>query len=209
MYKFIQLLIALVVLQTAAPEITYAVGLELNTSNVRIPNTLSALIEKTGIGKKCNIVFSNKFGSTKKNLEYLLLILARNHVIKNDIDCNTDIRIDVLTYVKYLAIIKQQREAASFMLFKFTEFNLDGELAEFYAQDYLVPVLSGYKDLDELLSNKKANWDLLTKELCISSESPHTSFSLSKLVDLLKKKKSFDLVRAIKKNCDVATTKGN
>jgi hypothetical protein len=76
--------------------------------------------------------------------------------MKYDLDCMLLVNYDALGQIKYLAIERQDPNAALMLLNWSSQggFNLDGELAEEYVGEYEIPVLMKFKRLSIILDDR-------------------------------------------------------
>lgn len=125
---------------------------------IQIPAKKSKLDGWQGIKVKkcgpecCELVFPQNFGlMNKQQLLILKELVSKN--LEHDVDCAMQVSTDALNQIRYLAVKKQDRDAAFMLLSpsQYNSFNLDGELAEEYAGDYQLSVLEGYRDLNGIL----------------------------------------------------------
>ena len=117
--------------------------------------------------KLCYLRFPADYGTVNDEQFTRLLRLAREgYKIDVDLDCYTSINYEVLGHIRFLAIQKQFRKAVLAILgpHRNEELRLDGEIAEEFAGDYILPTLERYERLSSILSPEIE--DSLAHEIC-------------------------------------------
>jgi len=104
----------------------------------------------------CTLIFPKNYGMANKEQLMVLWGLA-NATLDHDVDCELQVKYDALNQIRFLAVDKQDIEAATMLLNpnSYGGFDLDGELAEEYAGEYQLPVLEKNSKLKILLENKE------------------------------------------------------
>ena len=176
---------------------------------IQIPAKKSALDGWQGIKVKkcgsacCELVFPERFGlKNKQQLIVLKDLVSKN--IEHDVDCSMQVSTYALNQIRFLAVEKQDRDAAMMLLSpsQYNGFNLDGELAEEYAGEYQLAVLEGYQDLNAIL-DKTTSEDVSTA-VCSWAEvlgEKAGSARLKKLVPALKSKNLNELAQMLSEKC--------
>ncbi len=176
---------------------------------IQIPAKKSALdgwqeikVKKCG-SACCELVFPESFGlKNKQQLLALKALVSTN--IEHDVDCSMQVSTYALNQIRYLAIEKQDRDAALMLLSpsQYGGFNLDGELAEEYAGEYELAVLEKYHDLGSIL-DKSISEDVSTS-VCSWAEvlgEEAGSKRLKKLLPVLKSKNLNELTQMLSEKC--------
>ena len=146
------------------------------------PKKLSQLNSQVGIEVKkgvrcpdcCDVMFSEDFAyKNKEQFSFLLQMTKNTYIEEEDMDCPKPImplNYYALDRLLYLATNKQDKAAAKVILSpqRSTLLNLDGELAEEFTGDRILPVLEQYQDLAGILTDKHA--DSLAADLCYWKE---------------------------------------
>jgi len=176
---------------------------------IQIPANKSGLDGWQGVKVKkcgpecCELVFPRDFGlMNKQQLMILKELVSKN--LEHDVDCSMQVSTDALNQIRYLAVEKQDRDAAMMLLSpsEYNGFNLDGELAEEYAGEYQLAVLEGYKDLNTIL-DKTISEDVSTS-VCSWAEvlgEKAGSKRLKKLIPILKSQNHNELAGMLSEKC--------
>lgn len=126
----------------------------------RMPAKLSAANGWHGLqlrqgGATCGITFPKEFGAKPLELQFLEKIAEHDEKF-NDFQCGLD-PYAPLDQIKRVAVEQQNAAAARLMLYapETGKLDLDGEVAETYANSYQTPLLMGYNDLKRLVPPAK------------------------------------------------------
>ena len=176
---------------------------------IQIPVKKSALDGWQGIKVKkcgsacCELVFPESFGLKDKRQLMALKALVRAN-LEDDVNCSMQVSTYALNQIRYLAIEKQDRDAAIMLLSpsQYGGFNLDGELAEEYAGEYELAVLEKYHNLGSIL-NKSISEDVSTS-VCSWAEvlgEEAGSRRLKQLIPVLKSKNLNELNQMLSEKC--------
>lgn len=148
--------------------------------NVAGPERLSGLNGWHGVtvkreGEQCRVSFPKNFGATPPELGVLLRMANHDEKFR-DVDCYVDIYAP-LNQLKRLAVEEQNETAARLILFapETGKLDIDGEVAEGFANDYQTPVLMGYKNLSAVIpgaSEARLAQDVCTGMYYGDSENP-------------------------------------
>lgn len=116
-------------------------------------------------GNECTPTFPKNFGATPQELRFLEKLATLGDKFQ-DIDCMLDVYA-ALDQIKRLAVEQQNAAAARLILFapETGTFNLDGEVAEGFANLYQTPVLTGYNKLRALIPPAKEA--ALARDVCV------------------------------------------
>lgn len=150
--------------------------------NVAYPTTLADMNGWHGIqvvrsqsnGRmNCSISFPPNFGITEEERNLLIHMVAKSAVVRSKADCwiSPDDIYQALNQLLRLVVEKQNPAAANLLLHSGTAetpFNLDGEVAESYTEDYLIPVLERYEKLDTVLD--QARESVIAKNICANRQ---------------------------------------
>ncbi len=153
----------------------------------------------------CDLVFPESFGfSNKTEFEFLVNIINKDDKIKHDTDCVMPINYDVLDHIKFLAIKKQDKTAASLLVYPDGHGGLKlggGELDEIYADEYIRPVLEKYTKLEDVVSPKAMGY--IADKICLTWINPtiESNMNLKELIKTLRKKQLHDLANKIEITC--------
>lgn len=159
----------------------------------------------------CIIDVPKEFGLTIEERNYLNYIAINSNVasIAMKEDCyTTNIIYIALDQLKLLATKNQDRETARLIIFEGSEampFELDGEVAEAYTGDYLIPVLRKYKELSLIIDSKKE--DDIARSVCADFswqqdiKKKDAKKKINDTVAILKAKGLTDLANKIIKGC--------
>lgn len=108
---------------------------------------------------QCGVSFQLGFGSKKSEMDFLNYFTSHARQIQNGATCDIlPMRYGVLNQLRLQAIEKQNSEAAISLLYagaSTTPFDLDGEVAETYTEDYLLPVLEKFVNLKKIVTENK------------------------------------------------------
>lgn len=144
--------------------------------------------------KCCDLVFPEVFGfGSMRELEFLQLIVNRRPELEHDLKCVTGFwNYDVLDHFKYLATVRQDRQAAKMLLTPPSQGGFDlggGELDEVYGDEYVRPVVEKYIKLGELLNEKVMAY--VAQELCFAWFNPviDSTIDIPKLTADLRRRK--------------------
>ena len=146
--------------------------------NAAYPTTLADMKDWHGIkvmrsqsnGRmNCSISFLPSFGMMEEERNLLIYMVSQNAVVRSQTDCwiSPDDVYQALNQLLRLVVEKQNSAAANLLLYSGTAetpFNLDGEVAEGYTEDYLIPVLEKYEKLDTALD--QARESVIAKNIC-------------------------------------------
>ncbi len=155
--------------------------------------------------KCCDLVFPETFGlGNMQELQFLKDIVNRVRWVESDLDCATAWDYDTLDHFKYLATIRQDKEAARMLLTPPAHGGFDlggGELDEVYPDEYIRPVVENYKKLGELLNEKVMTY--VADELCFAWLNPviESNMDLTKLLSDLRKRNLNVLASKIESTC--------
>lgn len=154
--------------------------------------------------KCCAIIFPKDFGYGDKaqlNLLKRLVINANN--IVHDVDCWMPIDYFTLNQIRYLALERQDVDAALLLVDRLNhqELKLDGELEAEYSGEYELPVLEKFKDIKSIISEKNAS--LLSDSVCAWAVPRNELRRINKLVDHLSLEGMNKISNLIKKKCDM------
>ncbi len=110
-------------------------------------------IQKNG-SKLCTLIFPENYGLAN-NDELMVLRKLANSSLDHDLDCVLQVNSAALNQIKFLAVKKDDVNAASMLLNpeKYGGVELDGELAEEYAGEYQLPVLEKSNNLNIILKD--------------------------------------------------------
>ena len=153
----------------------------------------------------CDLVFPESFGLAKRTeLEFLVNIINKGDKIKHDMDCVMPLDSDVLDHIRFLAINKQDKMAASLLVYPGGHGGLKlggGELEETYADEYIRPVLEKYSKLEDVVSPKAMKY--IADKICLTWVNPtiESSMNLSELIKSLRKRQFQDLADKIEITC--------
>lgn len=116
----------------------------------------------------CQIAFPVHFGASKEEFDVLVYLIENRIHIRRSSDCDASNAIyHVLNQILQLALREQSPEAGAILLEKGGKahpFNFDGEVAETYAESYLLPVLEGFNKLDVIANANLAQ--VIAREVC-------------------------------------------
>lgn len=170
-------------------------------------NGLYGISVKKGIRCRecCDLVFPESFGlSNKTEFEFLINIINKGDNIKHDTDCVMPIDYDVLDHIKFLAIKKQDKTAASFLVYPQGHGGVKlggGELEEIYADEYIRAVLEKYSKLEDVVSPKAIEY--IADKICSTWVNPtiESNMNLNELIKSLQKKRLQNLANKIETTC--------
>jgi len=117
--------------------------------------------------KWCSLHFPAKYGMLSNDQFSRLLRLAREgYKIDVNLDCKTSIKHEALAQIRTLAVHNQYKKAALALLGsqRSEELHLDGEIAEEFAGEYILPTLEKYDRLSELLTPQVE--ESIVREIC-------------------------------------------
>lgn len=153
-------------------------------------------------GGQCTLAFSKNFGATAEELRVLVRLI--NHDEKfNDTDCAVNV-YEPLDQLKHVAVAQQNAAAARLILFapETGKLDIDGEVAESFANTYQTLVLMGYNKLRALIP--PAQEATVARDVCVgmfygdTEEVPDENALLARLKAL-----HMELLAAkIKRECD-------
>ena len=149
----------------------------------------------------CELIFPVEFGRNQKELNILEQIAKFHLDIKHDLDCFFPVNINALDRILFLATEKQDKNAALRLVSPnpYERFSLDGYLAEDYAELYLIPVLTKYKKLEEIISPETIV--SISKDICSWAEPMQEIETIENLITALKRKSSNSLATQIERSC--------
>lgn len=177
------------------------------------PQKLSQLHNQVGIEVKkgvrcpdcCDVVFSEDYAyQNKEQFSFLLQMTKNASIEEEDMNCPKPLMpLDyyALDHLVYLATKKQDKAAAEIILSpqRTTRLNLDGELAEEFTGDRILPVLEQYRDLRGVLTDKHA--EQLASDLCYWKEYRGAAKRVNRIVKRLENSGLKSIVDAINKKC--------
>jgi len=171
---------------------------------IQIPKTKAALDGWQGIKirkcgpKCCELVFPHTFGLNNK-IQLMSLRSLVNAELVHDVDCMMLVNIDALNQIKFLAVEKKDQEAARMLLSPMTYggFNLDGEVAEQFVEDYQLVILEKFDDLPSILNRHIE--EELSIAICSWLEVSSDELGRKRINKLIKKLKSKNLNEFIEK----------
>jgi hypothetical protein len=114
----------------------------------------------------CDLKFPRSFGEAdSKELAFLKRLVTRDGP-KKDLACLMPLAYYALRQMKQLATIRDSKAAASLILSEkvYDELDLDGELAEVFAEDYQIPVLRTNSHVSGITSRESLTG--LAKSIC-------------------------------------------
>jgi len=161
--------------------------------------------------KCCDLVFPEAFGlGNMRELQFLKDIINRVRWVESDLDCVTAWDYDALDHFKYLATVRQDKNAAKMLLNPPSHGGFDlggGELDEVYPDEYIRPVVEKYKKLGELLNVKIINY--IADELCLVRFNPviDSNMDLEKMISDLRSRGLKDLANKLEVTCKAYESK--
>ena len=178
------------------------------------PKSLSQLNDLEGIEVKkgvrcpdcCDIVFSEEYAyRNNEQLTFLLQMTKNNYIEKEDMNCPKPIMpLDyyVLDHLVYLATKKQDKAAAEVILSTqgSSLLDLDGELAEEFIGDRMLPVLERYKNLSGILTTNHS--EMIATDLCNWKEFRGEGKRINRIIQKLEGSGLRDIANAIIKKCN-------
>ena len=195
--------------------VTFTFLLLLTSCNKResFPESLSQLNKLKGIEVKkgircpdcCDVVFSEKFAyQNKEQFTFLLQMTKNTYIEEEDMNCPKPImplNYYALDRLVYLATNKQDKAAAEVILSpqSTTLLNLDGELAEEFTGDRILPVLEQYQNLNGILTNKHG--DSLATHLCYWKEFRGAVKRVNRIITKLENSGLKDIANVINEKC--------
>ena len=177
------------------------------------PEKLSELNSQAGIEVKkgvrcpdcCDVVFSDDFAyQNKKQFKFLLQMTKNTYIEEEDMDCPKPLmplNYYALDRLVYLATKKQDKAAAEVILSpqRTSRLNLDGELAQEFTGDRILPVLEQYRDLSGILTDKHA--ESLASDLCYWKNNRGAVKRVNRIVKRLESSGLKSIADAINKEC--------
>jgi hypothetical protein len=102
-------------------------------------------------------------------MDLLIFLITRSVEIRSKTDCwiSPNDVYAALSQLLVLAVNNQDATAAHVLLYEGTiqaPFNLDGEVAESYTGEYIIPVLEGFQGLSTVLDQSRE--DIIAKGIC-------------------------------------------
>jgi len=172
-------------------------------NGIKIQKIKTVPNDEKKIKADCRILFDENFGFKNKNQIFILIrIVNQRHYIENDI-CKPHIVEDVLEHLKYLAITKQDENAAWALVFpeQHQGFDLEEALFETYDSEYLIQVIDKYKNLKQLI-NQKTKYSGITVSICFGIKfSEDKNIQLSTIINKLKKNSLIEFANEVETEC--------
>ena len=151
-------------------------------------------------------MFSEDFAyKNKEQFSFLLQMTKNTYIEEEDMDCPKPImplNYYALDRLLYLATNKQDKAAAKVILSpqRSTLLNLDGELAEEFIGDRMLPVLERYKNLSGILTTNHS--EMIATDLCNWKEFRGEGKRINRIIQKLEGSGLRDIANAIIKKCN-------
>lgn len=205
-------MVLLCVILVAFNEVNGASVLKLPSKESKFDGLYGIKVKK-GIRceKCCDLVFPETFGlGNMRELKFLKEVVNSWSKIERDLDCVTSWSYDALDHFKYLATVRQDKNAAKMLLYPAGHGGFDlggGELDEVYPDEYIRPVVEKYKKLGELLNVKVINY--IADELCLARVNPviDSNMDLEKMISDLRSRGLKDLANKLEVTCKAYESK--